>query len=247
MFLDDMQIDNSTSSPLYQKIANELRKQILRGQAPIGEAIPSERALREKTGASRVTVRKAIDKLIDEGLLFRKHGSGTFISERIEHKGDDLSGFTDEMNNLGVAPSSIWLVKIHSSATSDEAEVLRLEEGQEVCRLGRVRLSNSTPMGFENAIISAQYLPNLSNIKNSLYHALQINNCAPDHGEQKVTASIATETEAGLLSIREGDPVLRIERRTFLADSTPLEFTRSVYRGDKYVFTSQLQSFGKGW
>ncbi|MFT5997148.1 MAG: GntR family transcriptional regulator, partial [Glaciecola sp.] len=81
----------------------------------------------------------------------------------------------------------------------------------------------------------------------SLYCALNNNNCAPVHGLQKVTASIASPTEAGFLSIKEGDAVLRIERYTFLQDNTPLEFTRSVYRGDKYVFTSNLQNLNKGW
>ena len=100
------------SSPLYQQLANDLRKLIFGGQISSGESIPSERILCEKTNASRVTVRKAIDQLILEGLLFRRQGSGTFISERIEHKGEDLSGFTDEMRTLGVDPSSIWLIKM---------------------------------------------------------------------------------------------------------------------------------------
>ncbi len=232
---------------MYQQLANDLRKRILGGQVSSGEAIPSERILQDRTGASRVTIRKAIDQLIEEGLLFRRQGAGTFISDRIEHKGEDLSGFTDEMRNLGVDPSSIWLVKVYAEATQEEAEALKLKTGAKVCRLGRVRLSNNTPMGIENAIVPANFLPDLSTISDSLYHALSQQNCAPVHGKQKVTASIASPTEAGLLSIREGDPVLRIERFTFLQDNTPLEFTRSVYRGDKYVFTSQLQNFGRAW
>ncbi|MFC4701367.1 GntR family transcriptional regulator [Glaciecola siphonariae] len=239
--------DWNRSTPLYQQLANDLRKIILTGEVTSGDAIPSERLLREKTGASRVTVRKAIDQLIDEGLLFRRQGSGTFISNRIEHKGEDLSGFTDEMRNLGVAPSSIWLAKTHAQATPQEASALRLPECSEVCRLGRIRLSNNTPMGIENAIIPAKFLPNLDDISDSLYHALNNNGCAPVNGLQKVTASVASPTEAGLLSIKEGDAVLRIERYTFLQDDTPLEFTRSVYRGDKYVFTSKLQNFKRGW
>jgi GntR family transcriptional regulator len=235
------------SAPLYQQLAHDLRKFILSGQITSGESIPSERILCEKTSASRVTVRKAIDQLIIEGLLFRKQGSGTFISERIEHKGEDLSGFTDEMRTLGVDPSSIWLIKMHAQATSEEASTLKLSTGTQVCRLARVRLSNKMPMGIENTIVPAAFLPDLDALTDSLYHALHCNNRAPVHGEQKVTASIASVTEAGLLSIQEGGPVMRIERYTFLQDNTPLEYTRSVYRGDKYVFTSKLQHFNKGW
>ncbi|WP_232787723.1 GntR family transcriptional regulator [Paraglaciecola sp. MB-3u-78] len=179
------------------------------------------RILCETTKASRVTVRKAIDQLIMEGLLFRKQCSGTFISERIEHKGEDLSGFTDEMRTLGVYPSSIWLIKMIAQATSEEASALKLSTGSQVCRLSRVRLSNDMPMGIENTIIPAQFLPDLDTLTDSLYHALQTNHCSPNHGDQKVTASIASLTEAGLLSIKEGGPVLRIERYTFLPDNTP--------------------------
>jgi GntR family transcriptional regulator len=197
VLLNQIGIGWDKSSPLYQQLANDLRKLILSGQISSGESIPSERILCEKTNASRVTIRKAIDQLIMEGLLFRRQGSGTFISERIKHKGEDLSGFTDEMR-------------------------------------------------IENTIIPAQFLPDLETLTDSLYHALQANNHSPSHGEQKVTASIASPTEAGLLSIQEGGPVLRIERYTFLPDNTPLEYTRSVYRGDKYVFTSKLQPFNHG-
>lgn len=225
-------------------MADDLRKIIVSHSTSSGRAIPSERALREKTGASRVTIRKAIDQLIDEGLLFRIQGSGTYVSDRIEHKGEDLSGFTDEMRTLGVDPGSKWLVKVHAEATAEESAALKLKANSMVCRLGRVRLSNNTPMGIENAIIPAQFLPDLNAVTDSLYHALQTNHFPPVHGEQKVTASLASPTEAGLLSIKMGDPVLRIERFTFLKDNTPLEFTRSVYRGDKYVFTSNLHNFG---
>lgn len=237
----------NSSSPLYHQLANDLRKLILGGQITSGESIPSERILSDKTNASRVTVRKAIDQLIMEGLLFRRQGSGTFISERIEHKGEDLSGFTDEMRTLGVDPSSIWLMKMHAQATTEEANALKLSTGTQVCRLSRVRLSNDMPMGIENTIIPAQFLPDLDTLTDSLYHVLQTNNRSPSYGEQKVTASIASPTEAGLLSIKEGGPVLRIERYTFLQDNTPLEYTRSVYRGDKYVFTSKLQHFNQSW
>lgn len=247
VLLNQIGSDWNSSSPLYQQLANDLRKLILDGKISSGESIPSERILCEKTDASRVTVRKAIDQLIMEGLLFRRQGSGTFISERIEHKGEDLSGFTAEMRNLGVDPSSIWLIKMHAEATTEEADTLKLSTSAQVCRLSRVRLSNEMPMGIENTIIPAQFLPDLDSLTDSLYHALQANNRAPCHGEQKVTASIASPTEAGLLSIKEGGPVLRIERYTFLEDNTPLEYTRSVYRGDKYVFTSKLQSFNQGW
>jgi GntR family transcriptional regulator len=230
---------------LYQQLAKNIRDIILSDKNAEGLAIPSERVLREKTGASRVTIRKAIDQLVDEGLLFRIQGSGTYVSDRIEHKGEDLSGFTDEMRTLGVDPSSRWLVKVYADATPEEAGILKLGSNDKVCRLGRVRLSNNTPMGIENAIIPATFLPDLDVIGDSLYQALQANQYPPVHGEQKITASVASPTEAGMLSVKMGDPVLRIERFTFLHDKTPLEFTRSVYRGDKYVFTSKLHNLSK--
>lgn len=229
------------STPLYIQIANNLRQQINQGRIATGEALPSERDLCELTGASRVTIRKAVDQLIEEKLLFRKQGSGTFVSKRIEMPGAFLSGFSDDARSRGQAPGCIWLMKSYANPTSEEAAVLKTPTTAKVARLGRVRLSEGEPLAIEHAIVVASLLPSIDDIGDSLYEALEAKGNRPVRGRQKVRASLATPTEAGLLSISENSEVLRIERVTQLADGTIVEFTRSAYRGDRYDLVTELR------
>lgn len=242
--LKNISPDWDTSTPLYIQLANNLRQLIFDGEMATGDALPSERSLTEITGASRVTVRKAIDQLIDEGLLLRRQGAGTYVAPSIEQSGEELTGFTADAKNRGESPASIWLVRTMATPTEDEARILQIKKGQQVVRLGRVRLSDGEPLAIEHAVVPAHFLIDPENVGESLYQALEAKGNLPVKGSQKLRASLATPTEAGLLSIQEGDGVLRIERNTFLADGTPVEYTRSAYRGDKYVFVTELHEVG---
>jgi len=231
--------DNNT--PIYIQIADSIRRHISDGQIHKGNALPSERDLCELTGASRVTIRKAVDRLIEEGLLFRKQGSGTFVSERIEVAGTYLGGFTDDALARGQEPGCIWLMKNYGNPTSEEASILKVSMACKVARLGRVRLSQGEPLAIEHAIVPESFLPPIEEIGDSLYAVLEARGNRPVKGRQKVRASLATPTEAGLLSIRENSEILRIERITQLADGTNIEFTRSAYRGDRYDFVTDIR------
>ncbi len=109
-----------------------------------------------------------------------------------------------------------------------------------VARLGRVRLSGGEPLAIEHAVVAESHLPPLEEIGDSLYAALDTKGNRPQKGRQKVRASLASPTEAGLLSIQENSEVLRIERVTWLDDGTVIECTRSAYRGDRYEFVTDI-------
>lgn len=229
-----------SATPLYVQLANQLRHYIEAGNLVAGAAIPSERDLSGLMGASRVTVRKAVATLIEEGLLHRRQGAGTFLAPRIESHGDRLTGFSEDARQRGVAAGAIWLMKALANPTSDEAAALQIDSSTKVVRLGRVRLSDGEPLAIEHAIVPAHFLPPLAAIKDSLYAALRENNNQPVRGTQKIRAARATPTEAALLSIDADSELLRIERVTYRADGAPVEFTRSAYRGDRYEFVSDL-------
>jgi GntR family transcriptional regulator len=230
-----------SNAPLYLQMAKQLRQQISVGDLSAGDALPSERELCELMGASRVTVRKAIETLITDGLLIRKQGSGTFIAPRIEAPGSFLSGFSEDAKTRGEAPSIIWTMMVIDDATQEEAEALELTANAKVARLGRVRLSSGEPLAIENAVVPAHMLPDLNALGSSLYAALELKGNRPVTGTQKIRASLATPTEASLLSVPEKTEVLRIERLTRRADGRPVEFTKSSYRGDRYDFVSELK------
>ena len=233
--------DRNVATPLYLQLAQGLRKAISDGFVGGGEALPSERLLSEQTGASRVTLRRAIEQLIAEGLIVRRHGSGTYLAPRIQQPGSELTGFSSDAQNRGAAPSSVWIMKSLAPANSEEAVALNVAVGALVVRLARVRLANGEPLAIEEAVVASSLLPPIDQIGDSLYGALATRNNQPVTGNQRLTAALATSLEAGLLSIQENSEILRIERRTFLADGTPVELTRSAYRGDRFEFVSELK------
>lgn len=230
--------DNPT--PLYLQIANDIRARINGGEINDDEALPPERELASMTGASRVTIRKAIEKLISEGLLYRKQGSGTYVSARIQAPSSFLSSFTDDAIDRGDEPEVFWIFKSFSNPTAEEAAQLQISMTAEVARLGRVRLANGEPLAIENAVIPKRFLPSFDHLTHSLYDALSQLGHRPVKGLQKIRASLATPTEAGLLQVDEGSEILRIERTTLNAKGEIVEFTRSAYRGDRYDFVSEL-------
>jgi GntR family transcriptional regulator len=233
--------DRQVATPLYLQLAQRLREAISQGFVGGGEALPSERLLSEQTGASRVTIRRAIEQLINEGLIVRRHGSGTYLAPRIQQPGSELTSFSSDTQNRGASPGSIWIRKTLASANDEEATALRIDVGASVVRLARVRLANGEPLAIEEAVLAAALLPPIDQIGDSLYAALATRNNRPVSGSQRLTASLANSIEAGLLSIQENSEILRIERRTFRGDGTPLELTRSAYRGDRYEFVSELK------
>ena len=237
---DKLARSTTDSTPLYLQLANNLRDHIAEGGIEPGRALPSERDLSVLTGMSRVTVRKGLDRLIEEGLLFRRQGSGTFVANRIEAPGGALSSFSDDARLRGEDPGVIWMIKGHATSTEEEASQLGLATGDRVARLGRIRLSGGEPLAIEHAVVPAEVLPDLSVLGDSLYAALEACGRRPVTGTQRIRASLATPTEAGMLNIPERSEVLRIERLTRDATGRPVEFTRSAYRGDRFDFVSEL-------
>ncbi len=228
-------------SPIYMQLAARLRHQIVEGEIVAGEALPSERDLCAIMSASRVTVRKAIALLIEEGLLSRKQGSGTFVTPRIQAPGSFLSSFSEDAKARGEATETIWMMRVIAIATDDEARILGLSVGASVARLSRVRMAGGEPLAIENAVVPADMLPPINALGNSLYQALDERGNRPVTGQQKIRAALAGPTEASLLSIPENSEILRIERLTRRADGRAVELTRSAYRGERYEFVSELR------
>lgn len=234
-------VDAQSPTPLYLQLAENLRAMINAGEVRVGEALPSERELSAMTRISRVTVRKAIDSLLREGMLSRRPGSGTFVSTRIEQPASILAGFSADMQTRGSRPGSIWIEKASGLPTPEEAMTLALAPDAAVVRITRVRTADDEPLAIERAVVPAALLPPVPEIGESLYDALTRTGNRPVRGLQRLQSSLATPSEAQLLSVPIGAAILRIERRSFLASGAPVEFTRSAYRGDRYDFVTEVR------
>ena len=235
-------LDEMSPTPLYLQLQRLIQNQVRAGKLRAGEALPSERDLARLLGISRVTVRKAIAGLVDKGILVQQWGSGTFIAPtmRVEQALSRLSSFTDDMMIRGLTPGARLIERSCGPAAPKESMALGLSPGEKVSRLQRLRLAGDVPMAIENAAVPARFLPDPNSVKHSLYAALAERGCAPRRALQRLHAVLLNAEQARLLDVPPASAALYIERRSFLEDGTPVEFTASYYRGDAYDFVAEL-------
>jgi GntR family transcriptional regulator len=235
-------LDPAGSLPLYQQLQRALREAIENRVLGPDDALPAERQLAADLSVSRITVRKAIDGLVDEGLLVRRQGSGNFVCARIEKNFAKLTSFSEDMRARGRNPHSEWLKKSEGTVTPEEALTLRLSPGTPVYRFHRLRFADDAPMALEFATIVASCLPSLKAVDNSLYEALERAGNRPVRALQRLRALLLNAEQAKLLHAHEGDAGLLVERVGFLPDGRAAEFCQSYYRGDTYDFVAELSS-----
>ncbi|WP_322052975.1 GntR family transcriptional regulator [Paraburkholderia bannensis] len=218
------------------RLAQMLRTTIVEGAMRTGESFPPERDLAASFGVSRDTVRRAIDVLIRQGLVEARQGAGTFVAARVEQPLSEITSFSDDMQLRGFRPGSYWIRRELRRPTPSEAFALGLEPDTMVMHLERVRTADGVPMAIERAVVSAAFLDGNLEFGDSLYRALDAAGNGPVKALQRLRAAVASAADGELLGIRAGDPVLRIERRSFSAEGRPVELTDSFYRGDRYDY-----------
>lgn len=231
------------SGPLYIKLRQSLEDAILTGKLSHGQALPPERDLAEFANVSRVTVRKAVDDLVRDGLLTRKHGSGTFVMRpvsKLQQPLSHLTSFTEDMARRGYTTRSEWLERGLFHPSPDEMMKLGLKVGTMVARLGRLRIANELPLAIERASLAADILPDPKSVETSLYAELHRTGHRPVRAVQRISATNVVREEAALLAVPVGSAGLAIERVSYLASGRVVEFTRSLYRGDAYDFVAEM-------
>lgn len=233
-------LNRSNPMPLYQQLRRSLRAAIEQDVLAPDDALPAERDIAVDFGVSRITVRKAIDGLVEEGLLDRRHGAGTFVASRIQKNIATLSSFTEDIASRGWQARSEWLSKSADKVSPTESIALGLPPGMTVYRLDRIRYAAEMPLAIEHAIVPASCLPSIDAVATSLYAALEKTNHRPTKALQRMQAIALDEEQARLLNVNEGDPGLFAERRGFLNDGRLIEITRTYYRGDAYDFVAEL-------
>ena len=235
-------LDESSSLPLYQQLQRALRQAIEGRVLGPDDALPPERDLADEFHVSRITVRKAIDGLVSEGLLIRRQGSGTFVSSRVEKNFSKLTSFSEDMRARGRTPHSVWLRKSAGSVSPEEALTLRSSPGTPVFRFHRIRFADDAPMAVEYATVLGSCLPSIDAVESSLYEALERTGNRPVRALQRLRAVLLASEQAELLKANEKDAGLLVERLGFLKDGRAVEFSQSYYRGDIYDFVAELSA-----
>jgi GntR family transcriptional regulator len=242
-FLSADDLQSAGQGPLYFKLQQALAGAIRSGRLKSGDALPPERDLAEYASISRVTVRKAVDELVRQGVLVRRHGSGTFVAkpvEKVEQPLSRLTSFTEDMARRGRTSRAEWLERGLFTPSPDEMVMLGLAAGALVARLARLRIADDNPLAIERASISAEFLPDPENVGQSLYAALEARGVRPVRAIQRISARTIKDQEADLLDVAPGSAGLTIERISYLASGKVVELTRSLYRGDAYDFVAEL-------
>jgi len=235
-------LDEQDPAPLYRQLQRVLRDAISNRVLAPDDALPAEREFADELGVSRITVRKALDGLVGEGLLIRRQGAGTFVAARVEKNFSKLSSFTEDMISRGRAPHSAWLSRAEGQVTPEESLTLGLSPGAPVYRFHRIRYADGAPMALEYSTLAAFCMPSPDFVETSLYEALEKTGHRPVRALQRLRAVLFTDEQAQLLGVAPRDAGLLIERRGFLKDGRTVEVTQSYYRGDAYDFVAELNA-----
>ena len=231
----------ASSLPVYRHLANVLIELMQQGDDAVSRPLPSERSLSTALGISRVTVRRALDELALEGRLRRRQGARTAIGNRLQKRISTLSGFSEELRSRGIEPGQRWISRQTVLPSPIEAMALGLSGADPIVRLVRVRLADGIPLAIERAAVPQSVLPSADLVENSLYALLTDLGVPPVRGVQRIRAGIMARIEAELLDCSPGAPMLIVERRCFLADGRPVEFTETRYNGERYDFLTELE------
>lgn len=228
------------NTPVYIQIHNQIRDEIEKGKWTVGDRIPSERELATQFSVSRMTLRQAVQTLVDEGILERKIGSGTFVaSKKVQEKMIGIESFTDIMLSQGRKPTSKTISYHVKPASTSEAEKLQLDESQMVLRMERIRYADGVPICFEVATIPYIFIDGLSKsaVTRSLYKSLEEEKgFVIGRAEQTVSAMLASERISDYLAIKRSDAILRLKQISYFADGQPFEYVRTQYVGNRFEF-----------
>ena len=236
MALADAASDDAFT-PRYREIERAMRQRLAK-LAP-GAELPSDAELCEEFGVSRMTARHAMHRLVQEGLLFRAPGRGTFVAEPPTHRrANSLLSFSNEMRRQGRVPTSRILGRALRAPTREEVVRLQLKEGEKVLWLKRIRLADGEPIALESTRLNrrtAAAVLRASLERESLHAVLVRAGFPPTKGRATIDAEGASADDARWLQMRKGDPML-VERRVIVDDrGRPLEFTESRYPADRYA------------
>ena len=230
--------------PRYEQLYRHIAAAISTGDLQAETQLPPERDLAELAEVSRVTVRKAVSQLVEDGVLEQRRGAGTFVRSpraKMEHSLSALLSFTEYMRQRGKTSTSRILRRGIFLPNPDEQMALGLSGGDRVSRVDRLRSADEIPLALEWSSLPNDILPNPEAVETSLYDILRNAGTAPTRAVQRISAVNLIGPDARLLNLADGAAVLRIDRTAYLPSGRPIEYTRGLYRSDIYDFIAELR------
>lgn len=234
-----------SAKPLYEQLKDILKQKISIGEFKPDEALPGERQLMDMYDVSRVTVRKTIGEMVSEGLLYRVHGKGTFISHnRIERPLAQLLGVVEELTREGY-DTGIEVIDVRNELPKSViSKELKLTDKETVFAITRLIQADHQPLALDYSYFPqtiGQLLGNIDLSRDLIYSQLELYGYKISYGEQSISAGKASAEEARHLHCTVNSPVLVVKRTTFVEGGLPIDYSVSIYRSDRYQYHVNLK------
>lgn len=234
-------LEEASAMPLYMQLIQAIKTAIAEGELHPGDVLPSERTLGEMLNIARGTVRKAMQELLEEGVIRRNQGSGTFVAPHVRQSLPLLESFSEMAVASGGRAQSELVGYLRRAAVPEERRILQLQENQrEVVELTRLRKINGIAVSLQSAILPAYLLDNISELGDSLYLYLEKKEVPVLRAQQRFSAVATDARLAHYLNIREHEPLLLVTRTGFTHSDVPVEHTHTWCLTQYYDFTIEL-------
>lgn len=233
------------SKPLYNQIRDYLLARIVDGSYPPNSQIPSEHDLGEQFSVSRITVRQALNQLQQEGLIYKVHGKGSFVSRpKAFQNVSRLQGFAEAMSGMGHEIFNQVKFFDFVPAPIHVASKLKLPVGTLVAEIRRVRLLNRQPVSYELTYVTEAIgvaLQQVDLVTRDIFLAIEEEGQTPlGHADLNIDAVLADEELSELLQVQSNAPILRVERLTHSADGQPIDFEYLYFSGEAFQYRLRI-------
>ncbi len=229
-------LDSSGTTPLYHQVAKKFEVAIRQGTLPPGSRIENEVSLAERLKLSRPTIRRAIQFLVDDGLIVRRRGIGSQVVHGQVTRGMELTSLYDDIQRGGSKAGTTVTSFENSPASAHVAQSLGVPLGTLVTEVARIRFADGVPMALMRNWIP-QSVGTLSKEmldSTGLYQILRERGLVPQVAKQRISARKATQAEAAALDIESGAAVLTMERTAYDSMGRAIEHGEHLYRTDLY-------------
>ncbi|MGT2666274.1 GntR family transcriptional regulator [Streptococcus rifensis] len=225
--------------PAYLKIHNQIKDEIDQGIWKIGQRLPSERDFADHFQVSRMTLRQAVSLLVEEGVLERKVGSGTYVaSNRIQEKMRGTTSFTEIIKSQGKQPSTQLVSYMASKPNKKEQAYLELRPSETVIRMERVRFADDLPVVYEVAVVPKKFIAQVSQDEVTQHFFKTLTEAGYKIGKSKQTiyARLAQDVVTDYLGLEPGQAILGLTQVSYFEDGQPFEYVKSQYAGERFEF-----------
>ena len=244
-------LDKSSATPLYLQLKKLIYDRINKGIYEPGESIPSENEIQKQFKISRITVRRAIRELEQEGYLDKKPGKGTFVQKvEVDHKIaqelNNITTWTETMKKKGYKPGTSHIEISIVLPPKEVTNILNIDSNTKVLKIKRFRTGNDRPFSIMKNYLLQHYVPNIEKkgLENteSLYELLENKyNIKFGKAKEMVEARKAGDEESDFFGIKKGAPVLAITRYTYDTNGIPFEVIKQSTRADLYKYVVGLK------